>query len=77
MLWIELEMLIVLRKCPLGNACSMAASLRSSPQLHRAPSPDTLSTDEISLQTRCFAVGAFDIRVTSDCLFATRRYPND
>jgi hypothetical protein len=41
------------------------------------PPPDTLSRGEISLQTCCLAVGAFDICVTADGLFAAGRYPYD
>jgi len=39
--------------------------------------PDTLSTDEIGLQTSCLAVGAFDICVTCNGVFAAGRCPYD
>jgi hypothetical protein len=43
--------------------------------LHQIPPPDTLSKGEITLQTRCVAVGAFGICVTADGLFAAGNYP--
>jgi hypothetical protein len=36
----------------------------------RCPQPNTLSAGEISLQTRCFTVDAFDICVTLNGLLA-------
>ena len=41
------------------------------------PQPNTLSIGEISVQTRCGAVGAFGICVTAHGLFAAGRRPYD